>query len=89
MKIWYSLFNKNPYEGTEPFFFNPDELYFSKIITENYDVIKGELKQYLEHKQLSGYFNGSMVKTKNTWKTVSIRTWGIHLYENFNYFPGH
>lgn len=87
MKIWYSLFNKEPYKGNEPFFFNPNEFYFSEIITQNYDVIYEELKQYLAHKQLPGYFNSAMVTTKGTWKTVALRTWGIHLYENYKYFP--
>lgn len=87
MKLWFSLYDRNNYNGKEPFFFDPADFYFSEIIIQNYDVIYEELKEYLKHKQLPGYFNDSMVTTKNTWKTVAIRTWGIHLYENYKYFP--
>lgn len=87
MKLWFSIFDKNDYEGNEPAFYNPDDYHFSKIITENFEVISKELNDYLSGHQLQGYFNTTMVAQKNTWKTISIKTWDVEMYENHRYFP--
>ncbi len=86
-KLWYSLFDRTDYNGSEPAFFSPDDYEFSKIIRSNYPVIEEELSEYLKSHHLQSYFNETMVASKNTWKTISLKTWNIELYENHQYFP--
>lgn len=86
-KLWFSIYDRTNYNGSEPAFFNPSDYDFSKIILNNYSVIKDELLMYLKFHQLESYFNESMVASKNSWKTISLKTWNIEIYENHKYFP--
>lgn len=86
-KLWYSLFDRAEYKGKEPSFFNPNDYTFSEIIKSNYPVIEQELFEYLKTHQLQSYFNETMVVSKNSWKTISLKTWNIELYENHQFFP--
>ena len=86
-KLWFSIFERNEYKGNEPSFFNPDDYPFSKIIGDHFETIHLELKKYLESNELSSYFNSSMVAQANTWKTISLKTWDIEIYEHHSYFP--
>lgn len=86
-KLWFSIYDRTDYSGSEPAFFNPNDYGFSKVITENYSVIKEELLFYLKSHELESYFNESMVASKNSWKTISLKTWNIEIYENYKYFP--
>jgi len=81
------MFNRQDYQGPEPAFFDPANYKFSKIITSNYKVIEKELFNYLKSHELEGYFNESMVEKKNSWKTISLKTWNVELYENHFFFP--
>ena len=87
LKLWYSLFDRKDYKEDEPTFFNPADYSFSEIIKSNYPIIKQELSEYLKSHQLQSYFNETMVASKNSWKTISLKTWNIELYENHKYFP--
>ncbi len=87
MKLWFSIFDKTDYKGNEPYFFNPNNYQFSKIISDNYIVINEELITYLQKNELQSYFNTSMVSKVNTWKTISLKTWNVEIYENHQYFP--
>jgi hypothetical protein len=87
MQLWYSIFDKNEYQGSEPNFFVPENYGFSKIICDNYDVISNELTEYLQTHQLQGYFNASMVAKANTWKTISLKTWDVEIYGHHKFFP--
>jgi ornithine lipid ester-linked acyl 2-hydroxylase len=87
MKLWFSIFDRNDYKGNDPDFFNPEEYHFSKIICDNYSVINKELNAYLKKNKLQGYFNSTMVAEANTWKTISLKTWDVEIYEHHKYFP--
>jgi len=87
MKLWFSIFDKEAYKGSEPYFFDPNKYAFSKIICDNYAVINRELIDYLQKKDLQSYFNTTMVATANSWKTISLKTWDVEIYENHAYFP--
>ena len=86
MKLWFSIFDRSDYNRDEPCFFNPDDYSFSKIITDNYDIISGELTAYLQQHELEGYFNTTMVAKENTWKTISLKWWGMEIYKHHKYF---
>jgi ornithine lipid ester-linked acyl 2-hydroxylase len=87
MSIWYSLFDREKYKGTEPFFYDSEKLSFSSIITSNYQIIKHELFEYLQQNDLPNYFNSTMVQKQNSWQTISLRTWKVNLYQNYTSFP--
>jgi hypothetical protein len=87
MKLWFSLFNKNAYKGAEPSFFAPEDYAFSKVICDNFEIISAELNDYLKQHELQGYFNTTMVTKANTWKTISLKTWDVEIYENQKHFP--
>ncbi len=84
--IWFSIFDKSEYKGNEPNFFNPDDYHFSKIISDNYHVINEELGKYLKNHELESYFNTTMVSKVNSWKTISLKTWNVEIYEHHKYF---
>ncbi|MEO8761516.1 MAG: aspartyl/asparaginyl beta-hydroxylase domain-containing protein [Bacteroidia bacterium] len=85
--IWFSIFDRAEYKGMKPYFFNPDDYEFSKIIRTNYPTIHAELTQYLKNHNLQSYFNSTMVAEANSWKTISLKWWDVELYENYAYFP--
>jgi hypothetical protein len=86
-KLWYSLFDKNQYQGNEPAFFDPTNYEVCRIIKSNLSVIEAELFDYLKSHELQSYFNETMVSSKNTWKTVALKVWNVEIYENYEYFP--
>lgn len=81
-KLWFSLYDSSEYKGDATAFFPPENYEWAKVIINNYDVIKGELLDYLKDHKLESYFNASMVERKNTWKTTAVKWWGINLYNN-------
>lgn len=86
-KLWYSLFERGEYKSDEPAFIEPHTLRFTSILEDNFDIIKAEFWNYSSANNLKTYFNSTMVEQQNSWKTVSVITWGIKMYENFKYFP--
>jgi ornithine lipid ester-linked acyl 2-hydroxylase len=70
-----------------PYFIDKRGLPFVKIIEDAYPVIKDELSAYLLTHELPSYFNTTMVQHKNSWKTISLNSWNINIYENYRYFP--
>lgn len=87
LKLWFSLYDRGTYEGVEPAFYNPNEMGFSKTLEDNFVVIKNELNEYLKSHQLQSYFNSTMVEKKYSWKTISLKWWGIKFYNNYKFFP--
>jgi ornithine lipid ester-linked acyl 2-hydroxylase len=87
LKLWFSLYDRDSYKGDEPAFYETDAVNFTKLFEDNYLIIKKELEEYLEHHHLQTYFNSSMVEKHGTWKTISLKWWGIKFYENYQYFP--
>ena len=86
-KLWFSLYDRNNYTGSEQTFYDPATLSFSKVFEENSSAIKSELAHYLHSNQLTSYFNTTMVETQDTWKTISLKWWGINFYSNQKSFP--
>jgi aspartyl/asparaginyl beta-hydroxylase (cupin superfamily) len=86
-KLWFSLYDRGTYKGDEPSFYDTRDIKFTKLIEDNYLVIKNELEAYLKHHQLNTYFNSTMVEQHGTWKTISLKWWGINFYENYKFFP--
>lgn len=86
-KLWFSLYDRKDYTGTEPAFYDPAQQDFSEAIRRAYPVIRRELEEYLKEHHLRSYFNTTMVQQLDTWKTISLKSWTIDLYENYRYFP--
>jgi len=86
--LWFSIFDFSfDYKGTEPAFIDPAPFPWAAELKANYSIIKQELSDYLEKKQLKSYFNASMVSRQNSWRTISLKTWNIALYKNQKDFP--
>jgi aspartyl/asparaginyl beta-hydroxylase (cupin superfamily) len=87
-KIWFSLYDFNfNYKGNESAFIDEGDFDWAKEISVNTDKILNELKGYIASNNLQSYFNTSMVSKKNSWKTISLRTWGVQLFKNQKRFP--
>lgn len=86
-KLWFSLYDRGEYTGPEQAFYKTAEIDFTKVIEENYEIIKAEFFTYVSSHQLKSYFNASMVEKKNSWKTVSLKSWNVNIYENWKFFP--
>ncbi len=86
-KIWYSIFDRSHYFGSEPNFYDTSLLEFTNLVESNYDVIKLEFERYLDLKNLESYFNTTMVEEFGSWKTISLKWWNIQIYENHHFFP--
>ena len=88
MKLWFSLFDETrEYRGKEAPYIDPSTQRWSTEFEANYEVILSELKAYLENHNLKAYFNTSMVNSDSTWKTISLRSWGIEFKKQQKYFP--
>lgn len=74
-KYWLSFTDSAEFQGSEPAFFNRDELPWLKPIEENYSVIKNELLQLVQdEKNLIPYFNKTLTE-KLTWKIFPLLVW--------------
>ncbi|HKC67116.1 MAG TPA: aspartyl/asparaginyl beta-hydroxylase domain-containing protein [Bacteroidia bacterium] len=87
-KIWFSIYDFSfDYKGTENAFIDDGNFDWAKELVANTDKILDELKLYIASNNLQSYFNTSMVSKKNSWKTVSLRTWDVQLFKNQQHFP--
>lgn len=86
-KLWYSLFDRSDFNGELPYFVDPTHHNISKVLERDYQVIKDELLSYLQKHELQTYFNTTMVEQKNTWKTLSLNSWNVEVYDNYKHFP--
>lgn len=86
-KLWFSLYDRGEYKGNEPAFYDTAQLDFSAFIESKYSIIKQELENYLKEHHLQSYFNTTMVEKLDSWKTISLKSWTIDLYENYKHFP--
>jgi len=87
-KPWYSIFDFSfDYKGNETPFTDPYQFKWASETEALYHEIKEELEKYLSGHELAAYFSASMVAKKNTWKTVSLKTWGIEMYRVQRHFP--
>lgn len=87
-KAWYSIFDFSfDYKGEETPFTDAGVFKWSRPFEELYPEVKKELEHYLKEHHLQSYFSKSMVNGKDTWKTVSLKTWGIELRKVQREFP--
>lgn len=86
-KLWFSLYSRDEYKGPEPAFYDPARQDFAARIEAHYPLIKKELEDYLKEHHLQSYFNTTMVQQLDSWKTISLKSWTIDLYENYRHFP--
>lgn len=87
-KIWFSIYDFSfNYTGNEPPFLDADNFNWAQDLSSHTNEILDELKQYLVSNNLQSYFNTSMVSKKNSWKTISLKTWGVQLFKNQKKFP--
>jgi aspartyl/asparaginyl beta-hydroxylase (cupin superfamily) len=86
-KIWFSLYDFSfDYKGLEPSFID-DSFAWSIEFEANWQLVLGELNQYLKNNQPEAYFNTSMVNAENSWKTISLKWWDIEFRKRQCYFP--
>jgi aspartyl/asparaginyl beta-hydroxylase (cupin superfamily) len=86
-KLWFSLYDFSfNYKGEEPDFVE-DEFDWAIDFQKNWLLIRDELNSYLNLHEPEAYFNSSMVNTKNTWKTISLKWWDIEFRKRQAYFP--
>ena len=87
-KAWYSIYDFSfDYKGSEPAFTDPSIFKWTSAFEANFAEIKKELTGFLEQHQLRSYFSEAMVEKKDTWKTISLKTWGIQLFKVQKHFP--
>lgn len=87
-KMWFSIFDFSfDYKGDEPPYSSPDVYKWSAEFENNYAEIKEELADFLAQNELTSYFSASMVTKPGSWKTISLITWGIHMFKVKKHFP--
>lgn len=85
-KLWFSFFDRDGYKGNEPAFFDVNKISWTKLITENSDIIIQEFKNSgLD--AFTPYFNQSAVNEKNIWKTIAFKAWTVNYYKTQKKFP--
>lgn len=83
---WFSISDGEKYSGDEPAFFNPEEFDWAKRISEHTAEIKTELEYFLSRSDLITYFNSTMTGRQHSWKTISMKWWGLEVYRHQGYF---
>jgi ornithine lipid ester-linked acyl 2-hydroxylase len=86
-KLWFSLFTKKEYQGTEPPFVDINHIKGVKELENNYLVILKEFEEYLENNNLESHFNNTMVEKPETWKVQGLRGWTRQNYSKQRHFP--
>jgi aspartyl/asparaginyl beta-hydroxylase (cupin superfamily) len=86
-KLWFSIYDFSfNYQGPESSFID-QKFQWSQELAANWEKIRDELFDYIRTNQLDAYFNTSMVNTRNTWRTIALKTWSIELFRNQKKFP--
>ena len=87
-KPWYEIFGGR-YVGDEPFFFDSDEFVWTKILRENWQVVREEMEHLIESEPecLKPYFSTTLVHPPRQWKTVGFYFWKWRLHRNCKRCP--
>ncbi|MCX7728273.1 MAG: aspartyl/asparaginyl beta-hydroxylase domain-containing protein [Bacteroidia bacterium] len=85
--IWFSLYDNDEYHGTEPLFWNTDDIQGIHDLKKNTSVIYQELLSFLSHQEMESHFNITMVEKPKTWKVRSLRVWSVEMYQYQKFFP--
>jgi len=83
--IWYS-YTLKPYLLDEPGFYNKQDFEWTKLLEDNFEVIKKETLAFVQNNQLKPYFNKSLLSKTNSWKTEGLLFWGYFFRKNHSPF---
>lgn len=81
---WYNLFGGR-YNRGQPFFYEREDLPWTKTLEENAEVIRREMLALLEQdaKSLKPYFiNKAMSFPPRHWKTMGLLFWNLRMHKN-------
>ncbi len=88
MKIWYSIFKRTPYRGTEPDFYSNDSFPWTKNLQDNWELIQAELDAHLKaNTQFNSQKKQQRIHRHGLWKTMPMMTWGVKFHRNLHNFP--
>ena len=88
MKVWYSIFNNNPYAGNEPAFYQSEDFGWTEVIEKNSLEIKRELDAHLKsNPRFNPDIKNQKVNNHGWWKTMPLMTWGVEFHKNICNFP--
>lgn len=85
-KLWFSLFHKRPYNGTEHNYPDVSAIKGIKELEIQANVILVELQNYLKKHVFESQFNTTMVESPKSWKVRSLRVWGVEMYDIQKHF---
>lgn len=86
---WYSIFGGR-YKGDHPSFYDKDQLEWTKILEDNWQVIHDELLGLIEEspERLQPYnINKSMSFPPQRWKTMGLIFWNMRNHKNCRRCP--
>lgn len=85
--IWYS-YTLKPYllGDQEEDFYDNDQYAWTQDLENHYEVIKREVLEYINHRELKPYFNKSLLSKENSWKTDGLLFWGYFIRKNYKSF---
>jgi ornithine lipid ester-linked acyl 2-hydroxylase len=89
IKPWYSIFGGR-YRGDLPYFYDPEKFAWTKILEDNWEIIRDELIGLVEDTpdRLQPYkINKSMSFPPNHWKTMGLVFWKIKNHKNCRRCP--
>jgi aspartyl/asparaginyl beta-hydroxylase (cupin superfamily) len=75
-KTWFSFTENGKFEGSEPAFFDISEKSWSKLLSENYLVIKTEFEKFKEENELIPYYNQNLASDFKKWQIQPLYFWG-------------
>ncbi len=86
---WYTIFGGR-YMGSEPAFYEREQLPWTKVLEENWMVIRDEMTRLMEEKpdRLKPYFiNKAMSFPPRKWKTMGLYFWTYTMHSNCRRCP--
>lgn len=86
---WYSVWGDR-YNGNQPPFYNREDLSWTKVMEDNWELMRDELLQLIEDKpdRLQPYFiNKTMAFPPRQWKTMGLYFWRYKIHRNCRRCP--
>lgn len=84
-KPWFGFLG-GPYQGNAPAFYNKEDLPWTKILEDNYELIRKEALDFLENRDIDPYPTSLSFPPKK-WKAMGILFWKITFRKNQKHFP--
>lgn len=85
--LWFGVYGRD-YDRDEPAFFDESALPQSRILKDNYQIIRGVLEKLInnENNELVSYFDDSLQDPPKNWKTLGFYSWG-RKYDRLRKYP--